>query len=63
MRLTVKGVKRMSKHNTISFNQLAEWTEFDSSNDENLVNDYFDCLIECEDDHSSCKRICKEMLI
>ena len=53
----------MSGHNTISFNQLAEWTEFDSSDEENLVNDYFDCLIECEDDHSSCKRICKEMLI
>jgi len=53
----------MSKHSTISFNQLAEWTEFDSSNDENLVNDYFDCLIECEDDHSSCKRICRDMLV
>ena len=63
MRLRLKEVKLMSGHNTISFNQLAEWTEFDSSNDENLVNDYFDCLIECEDDHSSCKRICKEMLV
>ena len=62
MRLRLKEVT-MSKHSTISFNQLAEWTEFDSSNDENLVNDYFDCLIECEDDQGSCKRICKEMLI
>ena len=63
MRLRLKEVKLMSGHNTISFNQLAEWTEFDSSEDENLVNDYFDCLIECEDDHSSFKRIWKEMLI
>ena len=62
MRLRLKEVT-MSKHSTISFNQLAEWTEFDSSNDENLVNDYFDCLIECDDDQGSCKRICKEMLI
>ena len=62
MRLRLKEVQ-MSGHNTISFNQLAEWTEFDSSEDENLVNDYFDCLIECEDDQSSCKRICKDMLV
>ena len=62
MRLRLKEVQ-MSGHNTISFNQLAEWTEFDSSDEENLVNDYFDCLIECEDDQSSCKRICKDMLI
>ena len=62
MRLRLKEFK-MSKHTTISFNQLAEWTEFDSSQDENLVNDYFDCLIECDDDQGSCKRICKEMLI
>ena len=62
MRLRLKEVT-MSKHSTISFNQLAEWTEFDSSNDENLVNDYFDCFIECEDDHSSCKRICRDMLV
>jgi len=63
MRLRLTRLRKMSGHNTISFNQLAEWTEFDSSQDENLVNDYFDCLIECEDDHSSCKRICREMLI
>ena len=62
MRVRLKEVQ-MSVHNTISFNQLAEWTEFDSSEEENLVNDYFDCLIECEDDQSSCKRVCKEMLI
>ena len=62
MRIRLKEVQ-MSGHNTISFNQLAEWTEFDSSNDENLVNDYFDWMIECEDDHSSCKRICRDMLV
>ena len=56
-------------HNLMSSNQLAAWnnieTSLDSSEEEQqeLVNDYFDCLIECEDDHSSCKRICKEMLV
>ncbi len=57
-------------HNLMSFNQLAEWNNIDKSLDssyeeeqQELVNDYFNCLIECEDDHSSCKRICKEMLV
>ena len=54
-------------HNLISYNQLAGWNELEKSDNANmqteLVNDYFNCLIECEDDHSSCKRICKEMLI
>ena len=56
-------------HNIVSSNQLAEWNHIDKSSDsseeeqQELVNDYFNCLIECEDDQSSCKRICKEMLI
>ena len=57
-------------HNIVSSNQLAAWKNLNTSLDssyhqeqQELVNDYFDCLIECEDDHSSCKRICKEMLV
>jgi hypothetical protein len=52
-------------HNLMSFNQLASWKEIEMSQeaeDKELVNDYFDCLIECEDDQSSCKRVCKEIL-
>ena len=47
-------------NNIMSFNQLADWNN--DTNDD-LINDYYDCLIECEDDHSSCKRICKEILV
>ena len=52
-------------HNLMSFNQLASWTEIEMSqeNDRELVNDYFNCLIECEDDQSSCKTICKDILM
>ena len=54
-------------HNLMSHNQLAGWNNLEMSEYANeqtdLVNDYFNCLIECEDDHSSCKRVCKEMLI
>jgi hypothetical protein len=55
-------------HNLISSNQLAGWNNIDipdqSSKKEQseLVNDYFDCLIDCDEDQSSCKRICKEIL-
>ena len=52
-------------HNLMSFNQLASWKEIEMSqeNDRELVNDYFNCLIECEDDQSSCKTICKDILM
>ena len=52
-------------HNLMSFNQLASWKEIEMSqkDDKELVNDYFNCLIECEDDHSSCKTICKDILM
>ena len=51
--------------NLISFNQLASWKEIEMAqqDDKELVNDYFNCLIECEDDQSSCKTICKDILM
>jgi len=54
-------------HNLISYNQLAEWKNFEKTidrfNEQNdLINDYFNCLIECDEDQQSCKRICRELL-
>jgi ABC-type Fe3+-hydroxamate transport system substrate-binding protein len=58
-------------HNLISYNQLAGWKEsfqnlgktLDKTAEEsNLINDYYNCLIECYDNQSSCKRICREVL-
>ena len=52
-------------HNLISFNQLAGSKHpedtFDPHND--LITEYYECLIECNDDQSTCKRICKEVLM
>ena len=53
-------------HNLMSSNQLAAWKEIETSqdlDDRELVNDYFNCLIECEDDQSTCKTICKDILM
>ena len=58
-------------HNLISQNQLVGWkqslnqiTEFiDGVNQQSdTLNDYYTCLIECEEGQAKCKRICKEVL-
>ena len=56
-------------HNLMSHNQLEGWrsnvTQLEETTDyqNQLLNDYFNCLIECEDDQSSCKTICKDILM
>ena len=54
-------------HNLISHNQLAEWKHFEEHVDKSieeleLINDYFNCLIECDDDQQTCKRVCRAIL-
>ena len=49
-------------HNLISFNQLAGSKHINDSHND-LINEYYECLIDCEDDQHVCKRICKEVLI
>ena len=52
-------------HNLVSFNQLAGSRHpeemLDPHND--LIAEYYECLIECDESQSVCKRICKEVLI
>ena len=58
-------------HNLISYNQLAGWKQsfyrlnktLDRTMEESdMINDYYDCLIECDEDQATCKRICKALL-
>jgi hypothetical protein len=54
-------------HNLISYNQLASWNNLENTLDgfieqEELINDYYQCLIECDDHQQECKRICKSIL-
>jgi hypothetical protein len=54
-------------HNLISYNQLAAWKNLENKVDDfidqhELMNDYLNCLIECDDDQQNCKRICRDML-
>ena len=50
-------------HNLISFNQLAGSQQQYADSQEDLLTEYYECLIDCEDDQHVCKRICKEVLI
>ena len=45
---SVSGIKAFRKY-------------YDSQND--LINEYYECLIDCDDDQHICKRICKEVLV
>lgn len=52
-------------HNLISYNQLAYWHQVSRQGDEkedSLVEDYFECLTECDEDTQTCKRICRAIL-
>ena len=54
-------------HNLISYNQLASWKHLEKTIDNyieqtEIINDYYQCLIECDDNQAECKRICKEIL-
>jgi hypothetical protein len=55
-------------HNLLSRSQLDEWRHFEDTIDEleaenQKLNDYFECLIECDLlNQSSCKRICSYIL-
>jgi hypothetical protein len=57
---------------TLSYNQLAGWKQDinglvesleKSSEESDLLNDYYDCLVECDDNQAACKRICRRILV
>jgi len=51
-------------HNAISKNQLADWNHMDHATmQDQLLDDYYECLVECVDEQNSCKRVCKEILM
>jgi len=54
-------------HNLISYNQLVSWNHLEKTIDEyveqdELINDYYQCIIECDDNQQECKRICRSIL-
>ena len=55
-------------HNLISHNQLASWNQLEKTIDEfteqsEIINDYYQCLIECNNNQTQCKRICRNVLM
>ena len=53
-------------HNLMSYNQLADWTHTNNNNattHDQLLDEYYECLIECDETQQVCKSICKEILV
>ena len=56
-------------HNLLSRAQLDEWRHFEDTLDKlsienQKLNDYYECLIECDLlNQSECKRICRRILM
>jgi len=49
--------------NLLSYNQLEAWHPFEPNHNRvSREDDYYECMIECNDTRSACKRICKEVL-
>jgi len=66
MMFNLKNGEVIMQHNLVSHNQLAGWKsiveEIQEADHESAVNDYFQCLTECDDNAQLCKRICREVL-
>ncbi len=56
-------------HNITSRNQLDEWRHFENTVDDlevenQKINDYYECLIECDAmGQNVCKSVCKRLLM
>jgi len=56
-------------HNILSRSQLDEWRHFEATVDDldienQKLNDYYECLIECDTlGQHTCKSICKRILM
>ena len=55
-------------HNLLTRNQLDQWRHFEQTLDDleienQKLNDYYECLIECAAlDQTQCNRICRNLL-
>lgn len=58
-----KLYREIIMNNLISFNQLAASKHVITHNDEEKIEDYFNCLTHCDEYSQKCKRICKGHLI
>jgi len=56
-------------HNLLSRSQLDEWRHFEdtinqATSEQEKLNDYYECLIECDLlKQSECKKICRRMFM
>ena len=49
-------------HNLIPHSQLDGWQHNHFQSHDDMLDDYYECLIECDTHQNECKRICREIL-
>ena len=49
-------------HNLIPHSQLDGWQHNHFQSHDDMLDDYYECLIECDTQQNECKRICREIL-
>ncbi len=49
-------------HNLIPHSQLDGWQHNHYQSHDDMLDDYYECLIECDTKQNECKRICREIL-
>ena len=69
--MSPKSIMEDIMHNLIPYNQLAGWKQsIDNLNstvtkaieESDALNDYYNCLIDCDENQAFCKRICRSIL-
>ena len=51
--------------NLMSHNQMAEWVHHEANlefNQDDLIDEYFDCLIDCDDNANQCRQVSSQIL-
>mgnify|MGYP005710917565 FL=1 len=49
-------------HNLIPHSQLDGWQHNHFQSHDDMLDDYYECLIECDTHQNECKRICRDIL-
>ena len=49
-------------HNLMPSSQLNGWQRNHYQSHDDMLDDYYECLIECTTQQNECKRICREIL-
>ena len=57
-----QSYRKVKEFIEIQDNQLDGWQHNHYKSHDDMLDDYYECLIECDTQQNECKRICREIL-